>query len=115
MLNDGFALLHRHIKSGESVATIALTNPFSFALALPPPRGVPLWWDLGISFNRNSHPNPEQALGGAQWVMIPRMIPGQGCCQATVETMLDLYDSYLAQHYTEAERTNNWILLRRTL
>ena len=45
--------------------------------------------------------------------MIPRMVPGQGCCQETVQVMLDLYGTYLAQHFAETERTSDWILLAR--
>jgi hypothetical protein len=114
MINDGLALLRRHIRHTDTVAAVALTNPFSFALSLPPARGVPLWWDVDISFDHNSYPNAEQAFGNARWMMVPRMVPGQGCCQATVRAMLDLYGPYLSTHYTEAERTGSWILLRRS-
>lgn len=114
MLNDGFALLGRHVRPGDTVTTVALTNPFSFALALPPARGVPLWWDLDISFDEDVHPAAEEAFGNARWVLVPRMVPGQGCCQETVRAMLDLYGDYLGTHYVEAERTDDWILLTRT-
>jgi hypothetical protein len=114
MINDGLALLRRHIRPTDTVAAVALTNPFSFALSLPPARGVPLWWDVDISFDHNSYPNAEQVFGSARWMMIPRMVAGQGCCQATVRAMLDLYGPYLSTHYAEAERTDSWILLRRS-
>lgn len=114
MLNDGIDLLHRHIAPGDKVAAVALTNPFSFALDLPPAGGV-LWWDLDISFSSASHPDPDLAFGDARWIMVPRMISGQGCCQATVSAMLDMYGPYLQQHFTEVERTGDWILLSRTM
>jgi hypothetical protein len=112
MINDGMALLRRHIAPSDTVFTVSLTNPFSFAMSLPPSRGAPLWWDLGISFDRTSHPAPG-ALDDAHWVMIPRTVPGQGCCQETVQTMLELYGPYLAEHFAESERTSDWILLAR--
>jgi hypothetical protein len=45
--------------------------------------------------------------------MIPRMVPGQGCCQQTVAVMLQLYSRYLSEHYAKAQQTPDWILLRR--
>ncbi|HEY3258689.1 MAG TPA: hypothetical protein VGJ95_00225 [Pseudonocardiaceae bacterium] len=114
MINDGLAVLRRHVAAGDTVFTVALTDPFSFALSLPPNRGGPLWWDLGFDFDRTTHPDAEQLLGHTEWVMVPLMTPGQGCCQETVRVMLDLYGPYLAAHFTEAERTSNWILLSRT-
>ncbi|HEX6354917.1 hypothetical protein [Actinophytocola sp.] len=113
MLNDGMALLRRHIQPTDTVAVVAMTNPFSFALSLPPARGVPLWWDVDISFDANTHLDAAQVFGSARWVMIPRMVAGQGCCQATVQAMLDLYDPYLSTHYVESERTDSWLLLVR--
>ncbi len=113
MINDGIALLGRHISPGDQVFTVALTNPFSFAMSLPPGRGEPLWWDLNINFNRTSHPDPT-VLDGARWVMVPTTPLGEGCCQATVAAMLELYGPHLAEHYTEVERTADWILLMRS-
>jgi hypothetical protein len=112
MLNDGMAVLRRHIAPKDTVFTMALTNPFSFALSLPPGHGTPLWWDLGYDFDATFRPN-FSALDDVPWVMIPRTTPGQGVGQETVQAMLDLYDPYLAQHFTEAERTSDWILLAR--
>jgi hypothetical protein len=113
MLNNGMDLLRRHIATKDTVFTFALTNPFAFALSLPPGRGGPLWWDLRIDFDQASHP-PDAILNDAKWVMIPRMIDGQGGDQETVQVMLDLYRPYLARHFVESERTDDWILLART-
>ena len=113
MVNDGMALLRQHVTPGDRVGTVALANPFSFALDLPPAGGV-LWWDLGISFSAASHPDPEFAFGNARWLMVPRMVPGEGCCQETVSAMLEVYDPYFQQHFAEVQRSNDWILLGRT-
>lgn len=112
MINDGMGLLRQHVAPGDTVVTTALTNPFSFALDLPPATGV-LWWDLGISFSPASHPNPDRAFGDARWVMVPRLVPDEGCCQGTVSAILDVYGPYLHQHFTEIGRSNDWILLGR--
>lgn len=113
MFNDGMALLRRHIAQGDSVFTVAATDPFSFAMSLPPARGELLWWDLDFDFNRAHYPAADQIFTNVQWVMIPRMLPGQGCCQETVDAMLDIYHPYLSTQFHEADRTDNWILLAR--
>jgi hypothetical protein len=113
MLDDGLALLRRHVRPGDHVFSMTLANPFPFALDLPPATGGPLWWDVGISFDGTTHPAAEDVFGDAQWVMVPKLRAGQGCCQDTVETMTRLYGGYLAQRFQPVETTGNWILLAR--
>ena len=92
---------------------MAYTDPFSAALGLPLSHCGPPWRDLGFDFSQTRYPNAECAIGNADWVIIPRMIPGQGCCQETVSVMLTLYSGYLFQHYKRVQQTPDWILLRR--
>jgi len=113
MINNGVELLRRHANPSDTVSTIGLTDPFSFALSLPPSRGGPLWWDVGISFDRSVHPTAEQAFATTDWLMVPRLVDGQGCCAATVTTMLEVYGPYLDEHFTEVESTADWRLLGR--
>ncbi|WP_406631355.1 hypothetical protein [Amycolatopsis sp. WGS_07] len=113
MLNDGLALLRRHIRPGDRVLSMSLANPFAFALDLTPVTGGPLWWDLAISFDERTHPPAEEVFGAAQWVMVPKLRPGQGCCQDTVEAMTRVYGGYLAQHFQVVEATAEWTLLTR--
>lgn len=114
MIDNGLSLLRRNIRPGDSVFTLAYTDPFSAALGLPLSRCGPLWWDLGYDFSQTRHPSAQCAIGNAGWVIIPRMVPGQGCCQETVSVMLGLYSGYLSQHYKKVQQTSDWILLRRT-
>jgi hypothetical protein len=113
MINNGLDLLRKNIRPGDTVFTLAYTDPFSAALGLPLSRCGPLWWDLDFDFDRTHYPSAECAIGNADWVIIPRMIPGQGCCQETVSVMLTLYSGYLSEHYTRVQQTPDWILLRR--
>jgi hypothetical protein len=94
---------------------LALTDPFSFALGLPPPRGVPLWWDLSFNFNRSNYPMPERLFSEADFVVYPIVRPrDEGCCQETVLVLHELYDGYLRQHYVEIDRSTYWVLLQKT-
>lgn len=114
MIDNGLSLLRRNIRPGDSVFTLAYTDPFSPALDLPLSRCGPLWWDLGYDFNQAHYPSADCAIGNADWVIIPRMVRGQGCCQETVSVMLTLYSGYLSRHYKKVKQTSDWILLRRT-
>lgn len=115
MIDNGLGLLRRNIRPGDTVFTLAYTDPFSAALGLPLSRCGPLWWDLGYDFDQSHHPTAECAIGNADWVIIPRMVPGEGCCQETVSVMLTLYSGYLSEHYTRVQQTSDWILLRRDM
>src|SRR5262245_13625234 len=113
MINDGLQLLREHVHPGQRVFTLAYTDPFSLALGLPLSRCGLLWWDLGYDFDQAHHPDAGCAIGSAEWVIIPRMVKGQGCCQKTVAVMRHLFARYLARHYRAVARTSDWILMRR--
>jgi hypothetical protein len=112
MINNGLRLLREHVRPGDKVFTLAYTDPFAFALGLPLSRCGMLWWDLGYDFDQGHHPNAACAIGNAKWVMIPRMVRGQGCCQQTVAVVRRLFAGYLSRHYEAITRTPDWILMR---
>ncbi|MEZ2131386.1 MULTISPECIES: hypothetical protein [unclassified Sinorhizobium] len=112
-INEGLELLRRHVAADDQVVTLALTDPFSFALDLVPAKGAPLWWDLGISFTRKNYPSPETVFANADYVIYPLTSPQAGCCQETVTTLLDLYGGFLGEHFTRADASAHWVLLRR--
>lgn len=113
-LNDGIDLLRANLRSGDRVTTLGFTDPFSFALGIPPANDGPLWWDLDVSFNRNHYPPAQDFLGHATLVMVPRLTDrSSGCCFATPDLMLELYGDYLHSHFQEIVSTDTWILYRR--
>ena len=113
MINNGLALLRHNVRPGQSVFTLADTDPFSLAMNLPLSRCGPLWWDLNFDFTATDHVSAQCAIGNATWVIIPRMVAGQGCCQETVSVMLSLYSDYLSRYYHQTQQTTDWTLLRR--
>lgn len=113
MIDNGLALLREDVRPGQTLFTLAYTDPFSMALGLPLNHCGPLWWDLGFDFDAHHYPAASCAIGDVAWVIIPRMIPGQGCCQQTVSVMLGLYSGYLSRYYHEVRQTSDWTLLRR--
>jgi hypothetical protein len=113
MIDNGLTLLRDNVQRGQTVFTLAYTDPFSMALGLPLNSCGPLWWDLGFDFDAQHYPSASCAIGNVTWVIIPRMIPGQGCCQQTVSVMLGLYSGYLSRYYHQVGQTADWTLLRR--
>ncbi|MCW2936111.1 MAG: hypothetical protein JWM19_7073 [Actinomycetia bacterium] len=113
MINNGLVLLRHDVRPGQGVFTVGYTDPFDMALHLPLSSCGPLWWDLGFDFDARHHPTAQCVIGTDAWVIIPRMIPGQGCCQQTVSVMLSLYSGYLSRYYHQYQETPDWILLRR--
>jgi hypothetical protein len=113
-INDGIGLLERYVKTDDRVTTVAIANPFSFALGLKPARDGLLWWDLNMSFDLLHHPTAEEFLGDATVVMVPRLADRSGgCCFDTVEAQLALYGDYLQTHFQELASTDVWVLYRR--
>lgn len=114
-INDGLQLVRRHVGNDDQIVVLALTDPFSFALGLVPPKDVPLWWDLNISFDMSVHPSPEHMFGRADYVLYPLLRKSdEGCCQETVETLLTLYGDYLGKHFIPEERSSSWALLKHS-
>jgi hypothetical protein len=114
MVNDGIRMLRNHARPTDRVFTLAFGSPFNIAMGLRPTEGGLLWYDLGFDIDRKHHPSAEEALGTADWVMIPQMVPNQGCCQETVQGMREMYGAYLQAHFQQVDRSENWILLERT-
>jgi len=114
-INDGLQLLRRNIGKNDRIIVLALTDPFSFALGLRPLPNIPVWWDLNFSFNRSSHPAYEQLFRESTFVVYPILrAEDKGCCQETVEVMLEIYGGPLKKDFAEIGRSDHWVLLKRT-
>jgi hypothetical protein len=114
MVNDGIRMLRNHVRPTDRVFSLAFGSPFNVAMGLQPTVGGMLWYDLGFDIDREHHPSGEEAIGTADWVIIPQMLPDQGCCQETVQAMHEMYGAYLQAHFEQVDGSENWILLKRT-
>gem|GEM_PF-3319864 len=113
MVNDGIRMLRNHAQPTERIFSLAFGSPFNTAMDARPTEGGLLWYDLGFDMDRQHHPSAEEAMGTADWVIIPHMLPDQGCCQETVEAMGELYRPYLDAHFQQVDGSENWVLLKR--
>jgi len=114
-INDGLQLIRRHVDKNDQIVVLALTDPFSFALDLVPPKRIPVWWDLNFSFNANAHPSYEQVFGQSNFVVYPILrATDKGCCRDNAKAMLEIYGKSLKNDFAEVERSKYWVLLKRT-
>lgn len=114
MINGGIRMIRQHAGPGETVFVLGFGSPFNVAMGLPPTQGGLLWYDLGFDIDREHHPSADEALGSADWVMVPQMVSGHGCCQETVSALADIYGDYLRSHFRQADASDDWVVLRRT-
>jgi hypothetical protein len=115
-INDGIDLIRRHLTKDDRVTTLAFTNPFSFALGLPPAKDGNQFWDLGISFDEQHAPPADEYLGSASLVMVPRMLDrSRGAGFETVDVLLRLYGHTLESRFVLVGTSSQWLLYRRQL
>jgi hypothetical protein len=113
-INEGLLVLRRNGVEHRKTLVLALTDPFSFALGLPSPKGVPLWWDLNMSHSEGQYPPPGPLFTEVDNVMLPILDErAEGCCKETAVKLREEYDTYLREHFTEVDHSDNWLLLKR--
>jgi len=115
-INEGLSLLRRHVKADSRLFVLAFTDPFSFALQLPPPKGPPLWWDPQFSFSADDFPDPNSIFANVNIVVIPILHDeDDGCCKDTVYRMSKAYGIYLEKFFEERDRSDHWVIMQRRL
>ena len=72
-VNEGFALLNRYSSSGESVVSLAFSNPFSFSLQRNPPKRGTTCLQYGVTFDHKHKLSPDDLFANADVVMLPRV------------------------------------------
>jgi hypothetical protein len=103
---EGAELLKAMQYTGRTVFTFDMVNPFPYVVGMrAPEHGYPLFWLY--STNRDLSPAPEQLLGAADFVMMPRL-PFQ---PAQLENMLTLYGDYLRLHFEQVKTSPHWQVL----
>jgi hypothetical protein len=109
-VNDGIALLRRHVNTQDRILALDFSNPFPFALNLPPARGGSTSWLLDASFNRSVHVADQDVFGDASFVMIPRYERNA----STVSALKEIYGAYLRRNFRLVDRSDDWELYQRS-
>jgi len=108
-INDGMRLLRKYVTQRSRIMTMDFSNPFPFALELPPTQGGATCWLVEASFSKAAHPGPEAAFGDANLIMIPSYERNAN----TVAALKAIYGDYLRRNYRLIDRTEIWELYER--
>jgi hypothetical protein len=115
-MNDGIDLLRKRLHEGDRVTTLGFTNPFSFAMNLPPARDGNQFWVLNVSFDKRHALPASEVLGNTSVVMIPRMIDrSREADFEAVDALVQLYGDYLQRSFILVDSSREWSLYRRRM
>ncbi len=107
--NDGVRLLKQHSGARSRVLVFDLSNPFSFALGLTPPRGDALFWQFKQTFDATRFPAPERIFREVTLIMAPKA----PITLSTTVTLLRAYSGVLASDFRRVAESDLWILYER--
>jgi len=106
-VNDGLDLLRLHGGPQETILTLDYSNPFSFGLLRPSPKGDLLWWDQGVTFTRAIHLDPDPLFRDVSLVMVPKNpLPN-------AVLLSEIYGPELSTRFTQVAESGHWVLYRR--
>lgn len=109
LVNDGLSLVNRHRRPNETVMSLDFSNPFSYALGLPPAPGGATTLHYRGNFSESHHPAPERLFGQASLVMAP-VIPSD---KGLLYSIPRIYGPYLTAHFHLIGESAGWRLYRR--
>jgi hypothetical protein len=110
VVNDGIRLLRAQSDRGESVATLAPVNPFSFGLLMPPSPGGATVLTYGSEFDEQHRPEARRLFGQADIVMVPKR---NLSLPEAYEASLRIYLPEVQKMFTLAAESPDWWLYRR--
>lgn len=105
-INDGLTLLRRHLSSDSRIFAMDFSNPFPFALELPPPPGDALFWHINLSFSKESFPDAGRIFEEVSMVMIPK----DSSKDDNAGVMQEIYGDYLSRNFLEKDNSQFWTL-----
>ena len=67
-----------------------------------------------MSHSEGQYPPPGPLFADVENVMLPILDErAEGCCKETAVKLREEYDTYLREHFTEVDHSDNWLLLKR--
>ncbi|GEM_PF-1844045 len=108
-VNDGVRLLKPHINAQSHVLVMDLSNPFSVALGLIPPRGDALFWHYGRDFDEQHFPPAKKVFREVTHVMVPKA----PVHRSATYLLQRIYAGMLATNFHRAAESDLWILYER--
>jgi hypothetical protein len=105
-LVNGVEILRKNAVNSGRLTTIDFTDPFSFALGLPPAKGGIINWSWGMTLNERSHPSAERVFNDATYILLPNDVE--------FESEFSIYKAYLNRSYHKIAGSHYWVLWKKT-
>lgn len=107
MINEGMSLIKKNAEPTRSLQYIDMANNFSFGLGMRSPKRALLWWDDRSTYSAKSYPDTN-VFEDTDYLLLPITRPIQ-----PQPVWMQIYGAYVTEHYEEAARSSNFLLLRR--
>ena len=104
LVKEGLALLYEHAAPDTKVLAIDWSDPFAFALGLPPARGGCPFWVPALNFSEETHQDPRQVFGDADMVMVAKQT-------AVGKLARKVYGEYWETACVTLDESEQWLLL----
>ncbi len=111
--NEGFALIRKNLRPGDTVMSLDFCNPFSYGLGLKPARGGTTVLQYKTTFNDAHRPSAEWLFGFADLVIAPNKYSADSRFPDDNDDTLRIYGPYLRSHFHLIAETKLWRLYRR--
>lgn len=109
-VNSGVSLLQRYAGRGETVMTMDMMNPFSYALGRPSARGGMAAVAYECTLSDAYRPSDAWFFGNADLVMIPKQPASH---RPMFDQLMAAYAVALHDRYRLAAETDMWFMYRR--
>ncbi|WP_136513120.1 hypothetical protein [Geomonas edaphica] len=109
-VNSGVSLLQRYAGTGDTVLTMDMMNPFSYALRRPSPRGGMAAAAYKCTLSDAYRPSGSRFFGNADIVMVPKQ---PALRPVMFDQLMAAYAIPLHERYRLAAETDMWFLYRR--
>lgn len=113
-VDDGLALLHRHLPDDAGVLAFDEFNPFNYLMNRPTPRGGIAAAAFDYVFCDAAHPSPKRFFGNTHFVIVRKYHnPLNVIERADVAALIRIYGPTLRKDFARVGETRHWVLWRR--
>lgn len=113
-IQDGLALLKRHIDENEGVLAFDEFNPFNYLLGRPSPRGGISAAAYAYTFHDSAHPSAARFFGNTSYVLVRRYLKKRDAWETVdVNALLRIYGNTLHSEFALLAKTDHWELWGR--
>ena len=109
-LNDAVAAITSLKLDHEAIANLDFANPFPVLFLAPPPKGIHVWWDWGVTVPRGAAFEWQSVIGDA----CVTMVPVQPSEPEVRSRLVEFVQTELATDFKIVYQDSSWSIYRRT-